>query len=243
MNELYATTDEEGRFLIPRVPVTRNGYYLSANRDGYVRHEQFYVPSEGPLELMLKTTSRIRLSLELPDGSPAAGFILILEGRPEGSELTTSRDAVSDETGLCLFDGLPAGDYVTYFYGSKDKKWAVPGVRVSDLRKGEEREVSVTAVEGSIFRGRVVDSRTGDPLPQAFIRFWSEIYPQTSSTLQSTSTDKDGSFEFRFPLAPGELTVHITAPTGKDNRVWAKETGVEISSEPVTEVTFRLPDK
>jgi len=239
LSDLSATTDGAGNFTIPEVPVIPRSVSLAVSHPEFARLELSHGPSQGFLDLTMRSASSVCLRVKLPSGAPAVGFSFNLEGTPEGSGACTHRHEMSDEDGNCEFTGLPAGDYTIYFLGATDQAWAVPAIQVPDLTQGERRDISVPAVRGSVLCGRVVDSETGAPIEYVDVRFESDAYPRTASTFQAACTDQNGEFRFRFAVAPGGLEVRASKWEGETCR--GKRCEVEVEQKPETRLEFELP--
>jgi hypothetical protein len=110
---------------------------------------------------------------------------------------------------------------------------------VPRLAKGEQRELKVSAVAGSILCGQVCDATTKEPLHHAEVRFESTSYPRTGSTIQAAYTDFEGKFTFRFPVAPGLLDLCVSIfQHGSQKGGWHK---ITVGTESRTELDFNIP--
>jgi hypothetical protein len=237
--DLTALTDASGCFLIPNAPAMPGELRLSVSHPHFATLETDYYPHQPMMQLTMQAGAAVKVQLTLPDGTPAVGFEFNLEGLPEGAEASTHRDGTTDGMGRCEFLSLPSGSYTIRYLGGADRPWAVPAVMVTNLGKGERRRLTVRAVEGSVFCGRVLAAGSKAPVRHAEVRFESEAYPDTASTFQAAYTDVGGAFVFRYPVAPGPFEVCVSAQhEGK----WVGERHrIVVSSEPRTDLTFYLP--
>jgi hypothetical protein len=237
VTSLTATTGQDGEFVISNAPMVPL-LCLTASHPDFASLETDYYPYQPPLELGLKAGALVRIKVALTDGSPGVGFDFNLEGVPDGANCATHRDGVTDEVGHCEFRALPPGNYTVRYLGGGKEPWAVTAVPVPDLTLGEQRDILVRAVPGSVLCGRVCEGTSKKPIIHAEVRLESESYPETASTFQATYTDSQGKFTFRFPVAPGPLDVCVSAHhQGKRVGKWHQ---IVVGPEPRTELVFEL---
>jgi hypothetical protein len=178
---------------------------LTITHPDFATLETVYYPYQPSLRLTLQPGAAVRLRVSLPGGRPASGFEFVLEGQPDGANANTHRAGVTDAAGECELRTLPPGSYIARYLGGADGPWAVPAIDVSGLAEGEQREIAVTAVAGSVLCGRVLEAETETPLHHAEVRFEGAAYPGTASTFQAEYTETDGTFAFGYAVAPGPL--------------------------------------
>lgn len=207
--DLTALTNHAGEFRIPQCPAIPGKFGLVVSHPDFATLEVDYAFTNSEL-LVMDRGGLIRLVVTLPNGTPATKYEFCLEGEPDGQQNNIHRFGTTDEQGRCEFAHLPAGHYVVRYMGGGGEPWACCAIDVPNLWKGEQRELSVKAVSGSVLSGQVLDETTNEPLPDAEIRFESAHYPATGSTFQAAYTRADGTFEFPFPVAPGELDICIS---------------------------------
>lgn len=80
-----------------------------------------------------------------------------------------------------------------------------------------EREIKVKKAGMSLLKGKVLDTRTGDPIPDALLRVWRGKpdpcgYPLREGWAGEVRTDQQGSFSL--PLAPGAYLLYFAAQQG-----------------------------
>ena len=192
---INALSDGEGRFVIPQVPVFPGQFHLSATHPDFVVLESKLSHGRSSIQLPLEVGSRIGLHVRLPDGRPACGF----------SFRANSRDGVTDTAGICEFSSLAAGECYIRFEGEPTREWAVPDILVSELTKGERREIAALAVRGSILCGQVLDAEAKEPGRNLWMKVEGDSYPVG----QVTHTDINGRFEFAVPIAAGRVDVRV----------------------------------
>jgi hypothetical protein len=239
LTELDVTTGPDGKFVIANAPMMPGTLSLTVSHPGYATLEAEHYPFQPTHSLALQAGAVLRLRVALPDGRPAVGLTFNLEGRSEGASREPYREKKTDAGGVCEFRSLPPCGFIARYFGGGEGPWAVPAVRVTPLAEGERREIAVEAVAGSVLCGRVCETGTGEPILQAEVRFEGERYPRTGSTFQACYTDESGEFAYDCPLAPGPLTVYVSA-WHQGQRVGRRHT-VVIGQEPRTELVFDLP--
>jgi hypothetical protein len=214
------------------------GLDVSISHAAFATLETRYFAHQPFLSIELAPAAAVYLVIALSDGSPACGFRLALEGRSDQTYACTHRDATTDERGQCVFAGLPGGTYHIRYLGGHAERWALPVVTVPNLAKGERRTIHAKSVRGSILSGTVSAAETGDPIFHAEVRFQSAAYLPTASTFQAAYTDAEGRFEFRYPIAPGELDVNVTA--FKDGLRSRRRYNLLVEDQPRTEANLAL---
>jgi hypothetical protein len=237
VSDLVAVTAADGSFVVPRTPAMPRGFRLQVSHPDHATLELTHVPHQEPLQLTLRPGAIVRMRVELPGGTPAAWFRFSLEGEPEGETWSINRVGVTDATGVWEIRALPAGHYTVRYEGGGGGAWAVPAV-VFDVGEGEQREVSVTAVEGSVLWGTVCETGTGVPILHAGVRFDSDAYPDTASTFQAAYTDEEGRFEFTYPVAPGPLRLRVHAY--RQGKAVGQTHQIVVERQPRTELSFSL---
>jgi hypothetical protein len=183
---------------------------LAISHVDFATLETQYFPFQPPVRMTLQPAATVRICLTLPDGQPAPGFKLILEGIPNGAHSSICRSGDTDNAGICTFTGLPVGNHTIRYHGGAAEPLAVPAIRIAGLGKGEFREIARQAVPGCIICGRVLNADSKLPVEHAEVRFQNREYPRTASTFQAAYTNTNGSFEFRYAVAPGVYDIAVT---------------------------------
>lgn len=239
LRDLVARTGADGSFVIPRAPQIPGGLRLLVSHPGFARAQTPWHPQQSEIILRMRPGASVFTRIALPDDGPAVGFRLHLEGAPDGDRTYTHRWGETDKAGQWALSGLPPGTYTIRFLGSSAPRWALPALPVPELHKGEKREISATAVRGSVLCGRVLQSGTKAPIYRAEVRFQSEAYPRTGSTIQAAYTDAEGRFEFKYPIVPGPLDVAVSV-SHQGKRIGRRHK-IVVRDEPRTEAEFLLP--
>jgi hypothetical protein len=239
ITDLVAFSGPDGHFVIPNAPMMPGQLRLTVSHPDFATREIEHYPFQPMLRLALQPGAMVGFHATLADGKPAVGSFFCLSGVPEGTNWAIHQDGVTDEGGQLQFRSLLPGSYTVRFLGGANGPWAIPAIPVPSLRKGEQRELEVQAVEGSILCGRVLSTESKKPLVQAEVRFESETYPATASTVQAAYTNAEGEFAFRYAVAAGLFDICVSAwDRGKRYHEWHQ---VSVGSEPRTEMTFYLP--
>jgi hypothetical protein len=236
--DLAATTGADGSFVIQNCPAMPGQLRLAIIHPDFATLETDYYPHQPWMQLEMKAGATVRIAVALPDGTPAAGFRFILEGVPDEENCCTHRDETTDGGGHCEFRSLPPGDYTVRYMGGGPEPWAVRAIVVPRLTKGEQRELKVPAVAGSILCGQVCDATTKAPLLHAEVRFESADYPVTSSTFQAAYTNADGKFAFPYPVVPGPLNLGVSI--FHHGSRFGKRHKVTVGTENRTELDFEI---
>jgi hypothetical protein len=237
--DLAASTGADGFFVIPNCPAMPGQLCLTITHPDFATLETNYFPHQPSVRLVMKAGAAVRVAVALPDSTPAVGFRFNLEGVPDDEHCSTHRDGVTDESCHCEFRSLPPGNYTVRYLGGGPEPWAVRAVAVPRLTKGEQRELTVSAVAGSVLCGQVCDATTKAPLLHAEVRFESPSYPATASTFQAAYTDVEGKFILPYPVEPGPLDVCVSIfHHGSRKGGWHK---ITVGTESRTELAFEIP--
>jgi protocatechuate 3,4-dioxygenase beta subunit len=205
-------SDVQGEFPL-QAPL---GSVLEARAPGYspgrARFERT-ARSRGVLVIRLGTGSNDANSGEIAgqvvDGSglgvPGA-LILARVGPGSAGELRASGQALGDEQGFFVIEGLDQGTYL--LVATADG--LAPG-RVAGVSSGE-RNARIVLNAGSTISGVVTEAASNDPVPSFSVVIERAFGPLRRSTYRTESVfDAQGRFEVT-GVEPGNYAVHVTSP-------------------------------
>ncbi|WP_337173821.1 carboxypeptidase-like regulatory domain-containing protein [Paludisphaera sp.] len=188
-----ATTDAEGRFLIPAFPLnvaTR----LVAGRGRYASPgEEIRLSSLDPhreVEFLLPPRASASARVVDPEGRPIAGARLEVALRDRGAEWRRWPAGETDADGRATIDDLAEGEanYSLVATFADDYRPIVaplePGGPPLELR----------AERGSVLEGRVVEAVTGWPIPDLTLHAEAVDTPDAMGDVAEARTDADGRF-------------------------------------------------
>jgi hypothetical protein len=212
-----ATSDAEGKFVLKGLPRIAP-LALTAMSDEYARTRVEGVDPEKPVDIDLPLGGRIRGTVLLPDGKPAARVRVRTAGHGTGYG-----DTISADDGTFCLGGLAADVY---------KVWAevddLTVIAVLDLRVNAGDEIdkqTVQLVKGGFIVGRIVEKATGKSITPG---------PWTDVAMYGPARGRGGACECTPVLADG--TFRIRAPAGKNHIYLRAADGYDEPSEDVTVV-------
>jgi hypothetical protein len=154
-----------------------------------------------------------------------------------GSELVTSRTAITDDDGRFLIRNLPAGRvmitaiksaYVATAYGAK--RPGRPGTAVM-LASGQQLNTTLKMTRGAVLTG-VIRDRGGMPVPGIQVRAVDVRNTQTNSLdyeRNFATSDDQGVYRI-FGLAPSEYAIVATAPRQPGSGEIGKRSDAEVDA-------------
>ncbi|HVS73253.1 MAG TPA: carboxypeptidase regulatory-like domain-containing protein [Phycisphaerae bacterium] len=215
------TTSPTGQFSLP-APATSDPTQLFAALPNVGFTPPIPAPYDNPLTLHLAPAIDVQISLQLPDGSPAANIpvrpTFIIFPTPQGpiGPLVSLPDSLSqklavttDAAGHALFHGLPAT--ATVRFDIDDPRFAhIAPVSQAPLQ-GDPALIRITLpklVPASSISGRLLNPETHQPLPG--ITLLAQDANPTGSSGAAT-TDAHGNFTIT-RLLPGSYTLSLNEP-------------------------------
>jgi protocatechuate 3,4-dioxygenase beta subunit len=205
-----ASSDADGRFVLPEVPSDTEYLVIVRPQGPYEDYEQrgFKVRKDGPdLSIRLRPRGLGAVSGHVMDtaGNPIPGFSLTVRSR---SAMSVSRRITADASGDFYVDDVPAGELM--FESHAYPSLSVRGVR---LRPDAEKDVVLVLDWGDHRLSGYVRDSGGEAVPAA--RVWVSLNQrsggvQTRST-RVTTADANGYFAFT-GLGPGTHQVRVDAP-------------------------------
>lgn len=189
------------------------------------RHPE-YSPGRATLDSAAQVSHRLTIHLGPPGQSPErmqiTGRVVNISGDPVEDALVTSRyvaerpgsgeaerrstaQAMSDDEGEFLLDGLDAGHYMV----TATRSGYAPA-RVEMVEAGAE-DLELQLSNGASLTGQVTDGETGEPLAGFSVLVLLRVSELGRETYQTTTVfDPDGRYEI-VGLAPGDYDVIATA--------------------------------
>jgi RNA polymerase sigma-70 factor (ECF subfamily) len=157
---------------------------LRVSADGCaVRLAGSFADSE-PVRVVVGPAVTLRAEVRDESGAPVVAARLLLLSRDDGQGDAGPREAATDGTGLCVFDGLVGGTRVTILPSAA--VGAFGDVRV-ELPQTGETTVRIVSPAGTALRGRVIDGASRSPVAGA-------VVGHKLGLLCGATTDADGQF-------------------------------------------------
>jgi hypothetical protein len=205
-----AVTDADGRFVLKALPPIVPMLLLAGSEE-FARTSIEVKDCGQPVVAELPLGGKVRGTVRMPDGKPAARVRVRATGRGAGYGETTSGEA-----GTFCLGGLAADVYKVFAEAPDLTVIAVPDLDVTPGVVLENQVVQL--VHGGFIVGRIVDKATGAPFVPG---------PQTDVAMYGPARGDGGSCEVVPVLADG--TFRIRAPGGR-NRIYLR--GARGYSEP-----------
>jgi len=192
---------ETGKFHTPTLPL--GGSYVIVARDGntWIISKPIKLTQDNPIQevtLRLPETKQIRGRILLPDKRPAVDIELTLEGSlrysDEAKQSNTGHAIRTDSRGAFLFEKINPQKPLKYVLRIKPG----PGLQPLNIEVKAGRARTYTLRQGFTLRGKIVDEKTGWPIPGAWI--YAEALDDDNRLnryrTSDKATDKDGGFVF-----------------------------------------------
>ncbi|HEX4352518.1 MAG TPA: carboxypeptidase-like regulatory domain-containing protein, partial [Polyangiales bacterium] len=254
-----ATTRPDGSFSIDTLPQTR----VTIEARGSEEFEpaviaELELPSEAPVELVLRRTAAITGGVHAADGSGVAGALVTLAG----SGVWPARTALTGPRGEFRFERVPDGIYE--LRAERDDAVSAPLEGIA-IGPGNEARVEIVLMAGQRLRGLVRDIANGRLLPDADIEVSEESLSANPKhvrsgndgryvisglrplahritvrangyvTAQKWATPNDGVFDLEL-LRAGSISGTIQDSTGRPIAL----AEIEVSGRSVTGYTVRM---
>ncbi|HVX85522.1 MAG TPA: carboxypeptidase regulatory-like domain-containing protein [Phycisphaerae bacterium] len=216
------TTSSTGHFSLPATSDPREIFAALANV-GFT--SPVPAPYDAPLSLHLAPAIDVQVSLQLPDGSPAANIpvrpTFIIFPSPQGpiGPLVSLPDSLSqklalttDAAGHALFHGLPAA--ATVRFDIDDPRFAHIAPVFQAPLQGDPALIRITLpklLPAAAISGRLLNPETHQPLPG--ITLLAQDANPTGSSGAAT-TDAQGDFTIS-RLPPGNYSLSLNQPDDK----------------------------
>jgi beta-lactamase regulating signal transducer with metallopeptidase domain/protocatechuate 3,4-dioxygenase beta subunit len=182
-----------------------------------------------PLVARLLRNVPISGKVRLPDGKPAAGILLQVEGRGNTGHYYRSvvRTGADGSWRLVVYPDQ------SYLIAVTDERWAAPSRQGLVVREGEPRKgLDFRLGKGTLIRGRVTLGRDRKPAAEQTVTFVEQGSPigeqvggrwaQREQLVRWATTDKDGRYAIR--VGPG--TYQVRGPgVGQQDDLEVKEAG------------------
>jgi hypothetical protein len=186
-----ATTDEDGRFVLERLPPRTIG--IEARAAGF-RHRSLkgiQIPEQGevtPVEIQLERGPYLEGRVLDGQGRPVPGALIRAEGEVQEGGRSSFGATRADDEGRYLINSLEPGPHAV----TAESQEGSPGARASvEIRDGANR-LDLSLPAGIEVSGRVVDAR-GAPVAGASVSLLGLPPASTSWGLQAVSS-ADGLF-------------------------------------------------
>jgi 5-hydroxyisourate hydrolase-like protein (transthyretin family) len=219
---LETRTNDGGRFVLDDLPAdatVKLGVSTCGAGEGY-RADQMgpdlgeikLAEQSGELDIQLVQQPVISGVLLTPEGEPAAGVEVELNGAIKGEPHSTfGHNAFTDEEGHYRFALSVAG---TWTISVADTRFSGVLARELKVDLGEQVTLPTTVLQKSvIIRGRVLDAATGAPVPNVHVRCRSTELSAPAGPLTTetgATTGPNGSFEVGGP--PGRDVLSYSGP-------------------------------
>ena len=224
-----AVTDSRGRFRLEGIPEP-SYVCLKAIAVGYTGLDQQNIPAgTDNLTLCLEPESRITGRITYENGTPAQGFRVVGQAKLSTRSAAGYAHCFSDENGRYALEHLSAGMYIVKIEpDSTRKEWvSFPLVNVGVGRGKTTEHADIKLVRGIPVTGRVVEEKTGNPMPGAPVTAWQIISDEGQTNwwnqhvnLPGAWTDQNG--EFRFQALPGKVEVNTYPIQGSPSFGWRR---------------------
>jgi protocatechuate 3,4-dioxygenase beta subunit len=194
---------------------------INAGFKRVVAHATGFASSTNPSVFLVESKPAPPLSFKLEPGSSIGGRCIDAEGvgidgvlisaepiRRSGAMAQTNYPSVkSKPDGAFVYDGLANGLYTLTFH---KKGYLANGVR-KNAQTGDTN-VEVKMEKNPVFRGRVVDGETGQPVERFTLEVGrGEFQVFSSSRLQQRFDDPEGDFEYASDTNTGEVYLFAQA--------------------------------
>lgn len=206
-----SNSDAEGYFELSEL--SDDIVRLDVDSDGYARfsEDRIKVPTEKPLEIILKPVGRIEgFVVSADSGGPIHEFSVSFTYRmsfvSQGIMMNTNQyRKFYSEDGRFVMDDLDPG---VYTLAISPKGYAHTSPPAVEVVSGETARVDVECERGMSLEGRVVEAATGFPIEGA--RVDADISASyTSFNAGSATTDSNGGFRFE-TLAEGVYDLEVS---------------------------------
>jgi beta-lactamase regulating signal transducer with metallopeptidase domain len=192
---------ETGKFHTPTLPLGGSYVIVARDEDTWLMSKPIKLTADKPIQevtLRLPETKQIHGRILLPDKTPAVDTELTLKGSlqygDEAGQNNTGHAIRTDNRGAFLFEKINPQKPLKYVLQIK------PGPRLQPLnievKPGRAR--TYTLKRGFTLKGKIVDDKTGWPIPGAWI-YAEALDDDNRLSRYRTSdktTDKDGGFFF-----------------------------------------------
>ncbi len=219
MGILVGRTDANGELRMKRLP--RGGrVWLAVDDERYAQlgyATTMLMPDEPtmraePIKLMKAAGVRGRVMYE--DGKPVVGIKVSAQGvEPEDG----GGSGVSDGEGFYVIEQMQPGAYnIALDLAKVNRLWTARAHEGVKLELGEQkREVDFRLIPGAVIMGKALAADNGEPIVGMHIMVYGPAHPKTSAWVQSSITEKDGSYFLRVPGGEQYLYVGFSeAPDG-----------------------------
>jgi hypothetical protein len=215
------TTDAQGRFRFPALPggakaslvVTAAGMgeYNTMNWLGPNGELKLLAGSaDAPAEVVLAPGSRVvgRVITRFPS-TKVGGLRVAMQGSHGHHGIWA--ETKTDAEGRFEFTGLSKGTANIFLTDhSNDGPWTYRAVADTALLPGRTAEVAIELIRGVQVEGKVVDARSGNPVPEVGVGVYGPMRPRSGAAIISAKTDNDGRYRFRLP--PGQTHFYVCGP-------------------------------
>lgn len=221
-------TDAHGNYTIPEMPdgVKIN---IAANKTGYANTLSWWNSGVTPLIM--------------PFGGSISGWVYDSHGKPYNGVQITAQGKTVNSTGMIRtakngsykIDGLMQDDY---FIIVQDSEKPIEFPDDITVTAGKDTQIPpLTAVDGVEVKGRVIEEKSGKPIPGVHIMF-GKLGSTKRWLMMSSKTTRDGSFSSR--VIPGEVT-YMPDLNDPFYTVSSKMQKVTVSDSGLKDIIIRLP--
>ena len=213
-----AITDNDGRYEL-KLPSDTTAW-LSTNHPDWA-DERIRSSSENDLG-QTKLLRAARISGRIIDSRtgtplPAVGVTAIAT-RTDFLQ-SSGGDAMTDAQGNYVISGLRHGEYTIQVLPGHESILTAPAYEKVTLKSGETFVADFPLTVGKRLAGRVLDSTTGEPIPNCKVTCTG---PSAPASALSTETNERGEFEFR--VSPG-----INAVDAREGRIFGADSERKIN--------------
>jgi protocatechuate 3,4-dioxygenase beta subunit len=194
--------------------------------------------------------------IKVPDAAQFIGRVLDSSGKPvvgalvgaqmqNGTYLTAlagTAGGVTDTAGRYRISGIPPGKYNVTFTPPEDNiKLAAPAKEGAEADAKKETTVDLTAAEGRLVTGKVIEVDSGEPVAKCWIGYYGVARPRSSAAIIGCRSDAAG--KFRFYVPPGEAYIYVSGGPGSNGftRVAESEHTLEVpETGEIKPITLRM---
>jgi beta-lactamase regulating signal transducer with metallopeptidase domain len=230
---VVARTDHDGRAVFEWFPATAQDavVILQINEEFSLPHAPFEETSRRDNALVAKLYRNVSISgkVTLPDGKPAGGVLLWVEGRGDTNFYCARLVRTKADGGYALF----VYPNQSYIIAVADEQWAAPGQTGIVIKEGEPRTgLDFRLGKGTILRGKVTSVPHDRPIAKKnfmVIEQGSELPPalggdgaKRQQLVRLTDTDAEGRYAIR--VGPGRYLFSGVQILQKEITVGTEET-------------------
>ncbi|MCF7955899.1 MAG: carboxypeptidase regulatory-like domain-containing protein, partial [Phycisphaerae bacterium] len=192
-------TVQTGKYSTPALVLGGTYAVIAQNKNTWIVSKPIELTSENPIQqvdLKLGKTSQIKGRVLMPDKTPAKNIEIGMEisarYSDEGSYGVSGHKIKTDSDGRFLYDGINPQKPLKYNLQIK-----VPGFQPMGVEVEPGKDKTYELKKGITFTGKVIDDKTGWPVPDAWVNLSCNDGNYLARYINSDrETDKNGNFKF-----------------------------------------------